>query len=162
MSDNKIPGLPEIKVNKNGYEIRSDILGLAEKLVIEEYKAKQVIPNNKTQHELIINMYNDIVHMYETDDKQDTEVAKAVNNYKRGITDITKSYYLYKTNYNSPTNDEERKKSISMYKRATTKFLITKHKLYNLYKSIDIEAEKALIAANNLEGIVTVKLSYRY
>jgi len=40
MSDNKIPGLPEIKFNKNGYEIRSDILGLAEKLVIEEYKAK--------------------------------------------------------------------------------------------------------------------------
>lgn len=40
MSDNKIPGLPEIKFNKNGYEIRSDILGLAEKLVLEEYKAK--------------------------------------------------------------------------------------------------------------------------
>ena len=40
MSDNKMPGLPEIKFNKNGYEIRSDILGLAEKLVIEEYKAK--------------------------------------------------------------------------------------------------------------------------
>ena len=40
MSDNKIPGLPEIKFNKNGYEIRSDILGLANKLVIEEYKAK--------------------------------------------------------------------------------------------------------------------------
>ena len=39
MSDSKIPGLPEIKFNKNGYEIRSDILGLAEKLVIEEYKA---------------------------------------------------------------------------------------------------------------------------
>ena len=32
MSDNKIPGLPEIKFNKNGYEIRSDILGLANKL----------------------------------------------------------------------------------------------------------------------------------
>ena len=40
MSDSKIPGLPEVKFNKNGYEIRSDILGLAEKLVIEEYKAK--------------------------------------------------------------------------------------------------------------------------
>jgi hypothetical protein len=40
MSENKIPGLPEVKFNKNGYEIRSDILGLAEKLVIEEYKAK--------------------------------------------------------------------------------------------------------------------------
>ena len=40
MSDNKFPGLPEIKFNKNGYEIRTDILGLAEKLVLEEYKAK--------------------------------------------------------------------------------------------------------------------------
>ena len=40
MSDSKFPGLPEVKFNKNGYEIRSDILGLAEKLVIEEYKAK--------------------------------------------------------------------------------------------------------------------------
>jgi hypothetical protein len=40
MSEKKIPGLPEVKFNKNGYEIRSDILGLANKLVIEEYKAK--------------------------------------------------------------------------------------------------------------------------
>jgi hypothetical protein len=40
MSDKKLPGLPEIKFNKTGYEIRSDILGLANKLVIEEYKAK--------------------------------------------------------------------------------------------------------------------------
>ena len=40
MSDSKIPGMPEVKFNKNGYEIRSDILGLANKLVIEEYKAK--------------------------------------------------------------------------------------------------------------------------
>ena len=40
MSDNKFPSLPEVKFNKNGYEIRSDILGLANKLVIEEYKAK--------------------------------------------------------------------------------------------------------------------------
>ena len=40
MSENKFPGLPEVKFNKNGYEIRSDILGLANKLVIEEYKAK--------------------------------------------------------------------------------------------------------------------------
>lgn len=40
MSDNKIPGLPEVKFNKNGYEIRSDILGLANQLVLEEYKAK--------------------------------------------------------------------------------------------------------------------------
>lgn len=40
MSDNKIPGVPEVKFNKNGYEIRSDILGLANQLVLEEYKMK--------------------------------------------------------------------------------------------------------------------------
>lgn len=40
MSDKKIPNIPEIKFNKTGYEIRSDILGLAEKLVLEEYKMK--------------------------------------------------------------------------------------------------------------------------
>ena len=40
MSDGKFPGIPEVKFNKNGYEIRTDILGLAEKLVLEEYKAK--------------------------------------------------------------------------------------------------------------------------
>jgi hypothetical protein len=40
MNENKIPGMPEIKFNKNGYEIRSDILGLANKLVLEEYKMK--------------------------------------------------------------------------------------------------------------------------
>lgn len=38
--NDKFPGLPEVKFNKNGYEIRTDILGLAEKLVLEEYKAK--------------------------------------------------------------------------------------------------------------------------
>lgn len=40
MSENKIPKMPEIKFNKNGYEIRSDILGMAQYLIIEEYKAK--------------------------------------------------------------------------------------------------------------------------
>jgi hypothetical protein len=40
MSENKIPGVPEVKFNKNGYEIRSDILGLANQLVLEEYKMK--------------------------------------------------------------------------------------------------------------------------
>ena len=40
MSDGKFPGIPEVKFNKNGYEIRTDILGLAEKLVLEECKAK--------------------------------------------------------------------------------------------------------------------------
>lgn len=32
--------MPDIKFNKNGYEIRSDILGLANQLVLEEYRAK--------------------------------------------------------------------------------------------------------------------------
>ena len=40
MSESKIPGVPEIKFNKNGYEIRSDILGLANQLILEEYKMK--------------------------------------------------------------------------------------------------------------------------
>jgi hypothetical protein len=40
MSDNKIPGLPEVKFNKNGYEIRSDILAMAKDLVQTEYNMK--------------------------------------------------------------------------------------------------------------------------
>lgn len=40
MSNDKIPGLPEFKANKNGYEIRSDILGMAKDLVQSEYSAK--------------------------------------------------------------------------------------------------------------------------
>jgi hypothetical protein len=32
--------LPEVKFNKNGYEIRSDILKMAKDLVAEEYRAK--------------------------------------------------------------------------------------------------------------------------
>jgi hypothetical protein len=57
MSDSKLPGLPEIKFNKNGYEIRSDILGLAEKLVIEEYKAKLLgweVSQNKDEEGKIV------------------------------------------------------------------------------------------------------------
>jgi hypothetical protein len=34
------PKLPEVKFNKNGYEIRSDILALAKDAVMEEYKYK--------------------------------------------------------------------------------------------------------------------------
>ena len=34
------PKLPEVKFNKNGYEIRSDILDMAKGLVSEEYHAK--------------------------------------------------------------------------------------------------------------------------
>jgi hypothetical protein len=57
MSEKKIPGLPEIKFNKNGYEIRSDILGLANKLVIEEYKAKLLgweVSQNKDEEGKIV------------------------------------------------------------------------------------------------------------
>jgi hypothetical protein len=34
------PKLPEIKFNKNGYEIRSDILALAQSALISEYQYK--------------------------------------------------------------------------------------------------------------------------
>jgi len=36
----KNPNLPEIKFNKNGYEIRTDILSMAKELVQAEYSAK--------------------------------------------------------------------------------------------------------------------------
>ena len=34
------PKLPEVKFNKNGYEIRSDILGMAKSLVQDDFHAK--------------------------------------------------------------------------------------------------------------------------
>jgi len=34
------PKLPEVKFNKNGYEIRADILGMAKSLVQEDFHAK--------------------------------------------------------------------------------------------------------------------------
>ena len=34
------PKLPEVKFNKNGYEIRTDILSMAKDLVGQEYHAK--------------------------------------------------------------------------------------------------------------------------
>ncbi len=34
------PKLPEVKFNKNGYEIRTDILGMAKDLVQSEYSMK--------------------------------------------------------------------------------------------------------------------------
>lgn len=40
MSDKKIPNLPEVKFNKNGYEIRADILNMAKDIVQTEYKMK--------------------------------------------------------------------------------------------------------------------------
>ena len=39
MSDN-MPKLPEVKFNKNGYEIRTDILAMAKDLVQGEYAVK--------------------------------------------------------------------------------------------------------------------------
>lgn len=40
MSENKLPGIPEVKFNKNGYEIRSDILAMAKDLVGQEFQYK--------------------------------------------------------------------------------------------------------------------------
>jgi len=40
MSQFETPKLPEVKFNKNGYEIRADILALAKNHVEQEYKAK--------------------------------------------------------------------------------------------------------------------------
>lgn len=40
MSELKLPKLPEVKFNKNGYEIRADVLGMAKDLVQAEYNAK--------------------------------------------------------------------------------------------------------------------------
>jgi len=34
------PKLPEVKFNKNGYEIRADILGMAKSLVQDDFQAK--------------------------------------------------------------------------------------------------------------------------
>jgi hypothetical protein len=34
------PKLPEVKFNKNGYEIRTDILGMAKSLVTEDFQVK--------------------------------------------------------------------------------------------------------------------------
>jgi hypothetical protein len=34
------PKLPEVKFNKNGYEIRTDILGMAKSLVSEDFHVK--------------------------------------------------------------------------------------------------------------------------
>ena len=43
------PKLPEVKFNKNGYEIRTDILSMAKDLVGQEYHAKymagKLVPN---------------------------------------------------------------------------------------------------------------------
>lgn len=36
----KLPNMPEVKFNKNGYEIRTDILHMAKDLVAQEYSYK--------------------------------------------------------------------------------------------------------------------------
>ena len=38
MSNFETPKLPEVKFNKNGYEIRTEILGMAKDLVESEYR----------------------------------------------------------------------------------------------------------------------------
>lgn len=40
MSNYEMPKMPEVKFNKNGYEIRTDILDMAKSLVSEEFHAK--------------------------------------------------------------------------------------------------------------------------
>jgi hypothetical protein len=40
MSNFETPKLPEVKFNKNGYEIRTDILDMAKGLVSEEFHSK--------------------------------------------------------------------------------------------------------------------------
>jgi hypothetical protein len=40
MSNFETPKMPEVKFNKNGYEIRTDILDMAKGLVSEEFHAK--------------------------------------------------------------------------------------------------------------------------
>ena len=40
MSQFETPKLPEVKFNKNGYEIRTDILGMAKSLVQVDFHAK--------------------------------------------------------------------------------------------------------------------------
>ena len=42
MSNFDTPKLPEVKFNKNGYEIRTDILAMAKDLVGQEYHTKFV------------------------------------------------------------------------------------------------------------------------
>ena len=41
MSDNfNLPKMPEVKFNKNGYEIRTDILAMAKDLVAQDFQVK--------------------------------------------------------------------------------------------------------------------------
>ena len=40
MSNFETPKLPELKFNKNGYEIRADVLAMAKEVVLQEYQVK--------------------------------------------------------------------------------------------------------------------------
>jgi hypothetical protein len=40
MSQFETPKLPEVKFNKNGYEIRTDILGMAKDMVQQDFQSK--------------------------------------------------------------------------------------------------------------------------
>ena len=40
MSEVNTPKLPEVKFNKNGYEIRTDILSMAKDVVMQDYQLK--------------------------------------------------------------------------------------------------------------------------
>ena len=40
MSENNFPKMPELRVSKNGYEIRADILAMAKDMVQSEYSMK--------------------------------------------------------------------------------------------------------------------------
>lgn len=40
MSEHNAPKLPEVKFNKNGYEIRTDILAMAKDLAMQDFQVK--------------------------------------------------------------------------------------------------------------------------
>lgn len=40
MSQFEAPKLPEVKFNKNGYEIRADVLAMAKDIVMQDYQVK--------------------------------------------------------------------------------------------------------------------------
>jgi len=40
MSNFETPKLPEVKFNKNGYEIRADVLAMAKDIVMQDYQFK--------------------------------------------------------------------------------------------------------------------------
>ena len=40
MSQFETPKLPQVKFNKNGYEIRSDVLAMAKDVVMQDYQVK--------------------------------------------------------------------------------------------------------------------------